>query len=103
MLSTLKSDLLRLSAMTDSIKSYLLTGGILIGTAALLTPTLFWVYILASMYWTLHVQTASPEPWDGCADPVSQAELAQWIAHSEATGEPLCNPDVVNMTFAESE
>lgn len=56
---------------------------------------------MASMYWTLHVDVEPTEPWDGCIDPTSAAELAEWINASEATGEPLCDPDVVNMTFFE--
>ena len=79
----------------------LLKGAMTLGVIALLTPLLFKVYILACMYWTLNVQSNPSEPWDGCADPTSQAELNAWIAHSKAAGEPMCDPEIVNMTFDE--
>lgn len=86
--------------MQKKVKKRLLTGGILVVTTAILSPALFWGYIMAS-YWTLNVNVETPEPWDGCVDPRSAVELAGWINTSEATGEPLCDSEVVNMTFPE--
>ncbi len=80
-------------------KSILLKSAVTLGVIACLTPLLFKAYILACMYWTLNVQADPYEPWNGCAKPTSQAELNAWIAHSEATGEPMCDPEAVNMTF----
>lgn len=90
-----------LRVMTNKLQLRLVIGSLLISVLVLAAPGLFWVYILASMYWTTNVQAVPYEPWDGCAAPTSEAELAQWIAHSEKTGEPLCDPDVVDMTFDE--
>ena len=87
--------------MTERLQLRLMMGGLLISTLVLAAPGLFWLYIGASMYWTQHTQVDPYEPWDGCVDPSSQAELEQWIAHSEETGEPMCDPSVVNMTFDE--
>lgn len=78
-----------------------MTSALLITILVLAAPGLFWLYILASMYWTQQTQTNPYEPWDGCVDPVSQAELDQWVANSEATGVPMCDPNVVDMTFDE--
>lgn len=80
--------------------SLLAVGAIALSGLLLFNRQLLWGYILASYYFT--DQSDPYEPWDGCADPTSQAELDAWIAHSKATGEPLCDPDVVNFQFPES-
>lgn len=87
--------------MPKKLITRLLTGGILVSTIVLLSPILFWSYVLASISWTHHIEAKNTEPWDGCAAPRTSAELVAWIASSEATGEPMCNPDVVNMIFPE--
>ncbi|MEO1395665.1 MAG: hypothetical protein AAFV90_22420 [Cyanobacteria bacterium J06634_5] len=86
--------------MQNKLTSWLIVGAIALSTIFLLRQQIIWGVILASYYFAGAPETY--EPWDGCANPTSQAELDEWIAHSNATGEPLCNPDVVNLEFPES-
>lgn len=85
--------------MADKLSAFLIKGFLTVGILAVFARPIFWGFIFVC--YLFQPQPPTLEPWDGCADPTSQAELNAWIASSEATDTPLCDPDVVNMTFDE--
>ncbi|MGB3300224.1 MAG: hypothetical protein WBA76_18330 [Phormidesmis sp.] len=85
--------------MADKLSAFLIKGFLTAGILAVFSGPIFWGFIF--LCYLFQPPAPAYEPWDGCADPTSQAELDAWIAHSQATGTSLCDPDVVNMTFDE--
>ena len=75
-----------------SIKGIAITLGM---KSVLLSPVLLYTVTWGSYYWGYLTQDNTIEQWSGCAAPASASAAAEWKAHSEATGEPLCEPGII--------